>query len=285
MEKANVQIQWFPGHMAKAKKELTQKIKLVDLVIELRDARIPLASANPLLNELIKDKSRLVLLTKALMADPKMTSKFIAYFNSLDTLALDVDMINGRNFSLVKSYIKKASQAIIAKREARGIVNKEIRIMIVGIPNVGKSTFINKLAGKKSLNVGNRPGVTKGTDKWLKITNEFFILDTPGILWPKFENNDIAFKLALCGTIKDELLPMQDLTYYGIDYLAKYYPNELKARYNLDKLDDVEQIILEIGRLRGALKKGGEIDLEKVYKLILQDIKNAKIGAISYDRI
>ncbi len=277
-------INWFPGHMAKAKKELMQKLKLVDLVIELRDARIPFSSQNPLLKELIGNKPRLIILSKSLMADQNITKKFIDYFNSENILALDVDLVNGKNVSLIKNYITKAASEIINKRVAKGIINKEVKIMVVGIPNVGKSTFINKLASKRSLNVGNRPGVTKSTNVWIKITNEYLLLDTPGILWPKFESEDVAAKLALCGAIKDELLPIQDLTIYGINYLKEYYPQALKDRYNLTNLGDPLQIIEEIGKNRGALRRGGEIDLDKVYKLFLQDVKNAKLGAISYER-
>lgn len=277
-------LNWFPGHMAKAKRELTQKLKLIDLVIELRDARIPNASQNPLLKELIGNKPRLIILTKSLMADPRVTREYIDYFIKNGILSLDVDLVNGKNVSLIKNYITKSAQDIIKRREAKGIINKEIKIMVVGIPNVGKSTFINKLAGKRSLNVGNRPGITKSTNVWIKITNEFLLLDTPGILWPKFESEEVAAKLALCGAIKDELVPIQDLTIFGINYLKENYPDALIKRYNLTSLGDALQIIEEIGKNRGALKRGGEIDLDKIYKLFLQDVKNAKLGAISYER-
>ncbi len=280
----NLNINWFPGHMAKTRRELQEKLKLIDLVIELRDARIPDSSANPMLNSLIGEKNKLIILCKSDMADPVQTKKFINEYEAGGAFALDVDLVGGKNCNLIKPYIKKASASIIERRQKKGIINKEIKIMVVGIPNVGKSTFINKIAGKKSLNTGNKPGVTKNSNIWIKINNEFLLLDTPGILWPKFESNDVALRLALCGSIKDELLPIRELTVFGIGYLKEYYPDLLKARYRLESLENTEDIIAEIGKNRGCLRKGGEIDYEKVYKAFLQDVKNAKIGAISYDR-
>ena len=280
----NVNINWFPGHMAKTRRELQEKLKLIDLVIELRDARIPESSSNPMLKDLIGNKPKLIILCKSDMADSNVTKAYINSFNEKKIIALDVDLVGGRNTNLIKPYIRKASLQILERRKQKGIINKEIKIMVVGIPNVGKSTFINKIAGKKSLNTGNKPGVTKNSNIWIKINNEFLLLDTPGILWPKFESKDVALKLSLCGAIKDELLPIRDLTIYGLNYLKEYYPAKLIERYRLTNLDDVKDIIDEIGKNRGCLKKGGEIDYEKVYKAFLQDVKNAKIGAISYDR-
>ncbi len=278
-------INWFPGHMAKARRELDSKIKLVDLIIELRDARIPNSSANPLFTTLIKNKPRLIILVKSMMADPKITKEFVKEFTEEGTLCLDVDMIQTKNISLIKNYIKLASKPILEKRAKQGIINEEIRIVVIGIPNVGKSTFINKMAGKSSLNVGNKPGITRNTNTWLRIDKNLVILDTPGILYPKLKDQTTAINLAICGAIKEEILPDEYLVYNAIDYLKENYPDKLMARYNLDTLDvDTENIIKEIGIKRSCLKKQGEIDLNKTYKLILQDIKNAKIGAISYER-
>lgn len=277
-------INWFPGHMAKARRELEAKIKLVDLIIELRDARIPFSSANPLFSSLINNKPRLIILVKSLMADSKITKDFTNYFNKNGNLCLDVDMINNKNISLIKNYIKLASKMVIEKREKQGIINKEIKIVVIGIPNVGKSTFINKLAGKSSLNVGNKPGITRNTNTWLRVDKDYLILDTPGILYPKLKDEMTAINLALCGAIKEEILPEDYLAYHAVLYLKANYPQNLKQRYELSELNDVESIILEIGKKRGCLKKGGEIDLTKTYKLILQDVKNARLGAISYER-
>lgn len=278
-------INWFPGHMAKTKRELTEKIKLVDLVIELRDARIPTSSANPMLKEIINNKPRLIIMCKSKMADPAVTQAFIDNFKENNILALDVDLVDGYNVKEIKNYIKLAAKEVLDRRAKKGIINKEIRIMVVGIPNVGKSTFINKITNRSSLNVGNKPGVTKSTNVWIKLSNEFQLLDTPGILWPKLENKEEAAKLAICGSIKDEILPIDELAYFGIDFLKVNYPKELSERYKLDKLEDTETIIDDIARARGCLRKGGMVDYTKVYKLILQDIKNAKIGCISYDRV
>ena len=282
--RVKVHINWFPGHMAKAKRELDSKIKLVDLIIELRDARIPLSSANPLFTSFINNKPKLIILVKSLFADPKVTKEFVKYL-SQESLCLDVDMINNKNISLIKNYIKLASKPILEKRAKQGIINKEIKIVVIGIPNVGKSTFINKLAGRGSLNVGNKPGITRNTNTWLRVDKDYLILDTPGILYPKLKDETTAINLALCGAIKEEILPEEYLVYAGISYLKENYPSLLLKRYELNELGDIPTIINEIGLKRGCLKKGGELDLNKTYKLILQDIKNAKLGAISYERI
>lgn len=280
-----VNINWFPGHMAKAKRELDSKIKLVDLIIELRDARIPISSANPLFSSLISNKPKLVVLVKSLMADPKITKEFVKKLTDEGDLCLDVDMINSKNVSLIKNYIKLASKPILEKRTRQGIINKEIKIVVIGIPNVGKSTFINKLASKSSLNVGNKPGITRNTNTWLRVDKDYLILDTPGILYPKLKDERTAINLALCGAIKEEILPEEYLAYAGISYLKENYPTLLQKRYELLSLaGDVSGIITEIAQKRGCLKKGGELDLTKTYKLILNDIKNARIGAISYEK-
>ena len=222
---------------------------------------------------------------KSKMADPIVTKAFIDNFKENNILALDVDLVDGYNVKEIKNYIKLAAKEVLDRRAKKGIINKEIRIMVVGIPNVGKSTFINKITNRSSLNVGNKPGVTKSTNVWIKLSNEFQLLDTPGILWPKLENKEEAAKLAICGSIKDEILPIDELAYFGIDFLKVNYPKELSERYKLDKLEDTETIIDDIARARGCLRKGGIVDYTKVYKLILQDIKNAKMGCISYDRV
>ena len=284
MNENKVNINWFPGHMAKAKKELDSKIKLVDLIIELRDARIPLSSANPLFSDLIKNKPRLIILVKSLMADPKITKQFNDHFAKNDLLSLDVDMINNKNISLIKNYIALASKTILEKRAKQGIINKEIKIVVIGVPNVGKSTFINRLAGKSSLNVGNRPGITKNTNTWLKVAKDYIILDTPGILYPKIQNDITGFNLAMCGMIREEVLPLEEVCLYALEYISKNYPDLLMKRYNLEELKKPQELIIDIANKRGCLKKGGLIDYDKTYKLIYQDIKNAKIGAISYER-
>ncbi len=280
MEKKN-RINWFPGHMAKMKKELEKELKLVDLVIELRDSRVPFASSNPMLKEMIKNKFRLVILTKALYADQEVTRQFIEYFNKEDALCLDVDLINGKNISLIKNYIRKAAKEILAKRKAKGIINETIRALVIGIPNVGKSTFINKITGRKSLNVGNKPGVTKGMDKWIKVEN-LELLDTPGILWPKFEDDIVGYKLALVSAIKLEVLPIEEVVHYGLEYVANHYPHYLKERYNLENIN-LATIIEDIANSKKLYMKGNLIDYNRCYNMIYTDFKNGKIGRISYE--
>ncbi|MBQ3253464.1 MAG: ribosome biogenesis GTPase YlqF, partial [Acholeplasmatales bacterium] len=211
-------IQWFPGHMAKAKREISEKVKMVDLIIELKDARIPYSSTNPMVDEIVGSKPRLVLLCKSSIADPKITKEWMNYYSSVGILSLDIDSITGYNIKNVIPYAKLALKELFAKRKEKGIKNEQIKAIIIGIPNVGKSTIINTLAKRKAAQVGDKPGVTK-SQTWIKVSNDLLLLDTPGILWPKFEDQMVGLKLAMCGSIKDEILDLEGICAESILYL------------------------------------------------------------------
>lgn len=279
------QIQWFPGHMAKARREITEKLKLVDMVLEVLDARVPLSSRNPMMEEILKDKPTLVLLNKCNLADKRETTKWIEYFKSLGIKALDIDLIDGYN---VNKIIPSCNEVLIKEIEAakaKGYANFKIRALVVGIPNVGKSTFINTLAKRKAAVTGDKPGVTK-SQTWIKINNTLELLDTPGILWPKFENEVVAHNLALCGAIKDDILPLDDVISYGLKFMQEYYPENLNNRYgvNITPEMDLLEVYDTIGRKRNCLLKGNQIDYDRVVNLVLYDLRHNKLGAMSYDR-
>ena len=277
-------IQWFPGHMAKARREIGEKIKMVDLVIELKDARIPYSSTNPMIDEIVGNKPRLILLCKSSIADPNITKEWMQYYSENNILSLDIDSLTGHNMSKVVQYARLALKELFEQRQRKGIINKQIKAVILGIPNVGKSTLINTLAKRKAVAVGDKPGVTK-TQTWIKVTNDLQLLDTPGILWPKFEDQMVGLKLAMCGSIKDEILDLEALAAKSIEYLAINYPENLKNRYNLKELDtDPYMVIEQIGRNRGCLLKGGICDTSKACTIIMNELRSMKIGAMSYER-
>ena len=284
VENPKANINWFPGHMAKAKREIKEIIKLVDLVIELKDARIPYSSTNPMVDEIVGNKPRLILLCKATIADESITKSWIEYYKTKNILALDIDSISGYNVSKVVAYANKALEELFRKREEKGIKNKTIKALIIGIPNVGKSTLINTLAKRKAVNVGDKPGVTK-TQTWIKVTPDLLLLDTPGILWPKFEDQSEGLKLAMCGSIKDEILDLEYISIKSLEYIIINYPNLLKAKYNLDEIDKDPYTNLEaIARRRGCLLKGGIIDYDRAYNIVLNDLRGNKIGRMSYEK-
>ena len=280
----NKNINWYPGHMEKAKKEVINSLKLVDLVIELLDARIPYSSANPLVDDIVKNKPRIKLLNKADMADKEITKLWIEEYKNKGIYALDIDSISKYNLKKIDEVSKLALAELIKKREAKGIKANSIRALIIGIPNVGKSTLINSLSSKKKAKVGNKPGVTKVLS-WLNITDFLQILDTPGILWPKFEDQMVAYKLALTGAIKDDILDIEDLAYKGISFMKELYPNRICEKYKLDDLDKENYVILEdIAKNMNLLLKGGKPDTLRAAKLFLNDLRNQKLGAISYEK-
>ena len=280
----NKNINWYPGHMEKAKKEVINSLKLVDLVIELLDARIPYASANPLVDDIVKNKPRIKLLNKADMADKEITKLWIEEYKKKGIYALDIDSISKYNLKKIDEVSKLALSELIKKREAKGIKAQSIRALIIGIPNVGKSTLINSLSSKKKAKVGNKPGVTKVLS-WLNITDFLQILDTPGILWPKFEDQTVAYKLALTGAIKDDILDIEDLAYKGLYFMKELYPNRISEKYKLEDLEKDEYLILEdIAKNMNLLLKGGKPDTLRAAKLFLNDLRNQKLGAISYER-
>ncbi|MEH7177197.1 ribosome biogenesis GTPase YlqF [Neobacillus vireti] len=278
-------IQWFPGHMAKARREVTEKLKLVDIIYELVDARIPYSSRNPMIDEIIQHKPRIVLLNKADMADSAITKEWISYFAGKGIKALAINSHAGVGMK----EIVRASHEILKEKfdrlRAKGVVNpRAIRAMIVGIPNAGKSTLINRLAKKNIAKTGNTPGVTKA-QQWIKVGKELELLDTPGILWPKFEDQEVGKKLAVTGAIKDTLLNLQDLVVFSIKFLSEHYPERLKERYKLDSVpENVVEMFDQIGELRGALGAGGIVDYDKVSELVIRDIRTEKFGPLTFER-
>lgn len=280
-------IQWYPGHMAKAKREITEALKNVDIVIELRDARIPFSSANPMVDEIIGNKPRLILLNKALMADKKETAKWIKYYKERNIVALDIDSIEKYNIDNVYKNVIEILKSYIERQEERGVANVSIRGLIIGIPNVGKSTFINLLAGRKIAVTGDKPGVTK-MNLWININPHFKIMDTPGILWPKFEDQEVGYKLALCGSIKDEILELEGIAFKGCEYMRDLYPEFLAKRYSLDadevKNMEIIDLVDAIAIKRGCLIKRGQIDYNRICKLIINDVRSQKIGAMTFER-
>jgi ribosome biogenesis GTPase A len=278
-------IQWFPGHMAKARREVTEKLKLVDIIYELVDARIPYSSRNPMIDEIIQHKPRLVLLNKADMADKAITKEWINYFAEKGIKALAINSQAGEGMK----DIVQASHEILKEKfdrlRAKGVKNpRAIRAMIVGIPNAGKSTLINRLAKKNIAKTGNTPGVTKA-QQWIKVGKELELLDTPGILWPKFEDQEVGKKLAVTGAIKDTLLNLQDLVIFSIRFLAEHYPERLKERYKLDAVpENVVEMFDHIGVLRGCLRAGGVVDYDKVSELIIREIRSEQFGPLTFER-
>lgn len=273
-------IQWFPGHMAKARREIEEKLKVVDIALVLVDARIPISSQNPMAMEILKNKPQLMILTKSDMADSNMTKKWEKYFLNQGKKAISIDSISGLNVKKIETLAKEILKEKIERDLKRGMKMRPIRAIIVGIPNVGKSTLINRLAGKKVANVGNMPGVTKA-QQWIRLNQNLELLDTPGVLWPKFDDKKIGIHLALTGAIKDEILPKEDLTFYLIDFLKENYPDLFEKRYNVSMNQDTVKIIEEVLQKRGNKKD----EYEKGYDIILNDFKNARIGRITLDKI
>jgi ribosome biogenesis GTPase A len=270
--------------MAKARREVTEKLKLVDIIFELVDARIPYSSRNPMIDEIIQHKPRLVLLNKADMADKEVTKEWIAFFAEKGIKALAINSQAGEGMK----EIAKASQEILKEKldrlKAKGVRPRAIRAMIVGIPNAGKSTLINRLAKKNIAKTGNTPGVTK-SQQWIKVGKEMELLDTPGILWPKFEDQEVGVKLAITGAIKDTLLNLQDLTIHSLKFLERAYPERLKDRYLVAEVpEDIVTLFDHIGKLRGCLRGGGEVDYDKVSELVIREIRTEKFGPLSFER-
>jgi ribosome biogenesis GTPase A len=276
-------IQWFPGHMAKARREVTEKLKLVDIIFELVDARIPVSSANPMLDEIIHQKPRLKLLNKADMADKEITKKWISHFSSEGQKALAINSQEGIGLQEIVKAAKEVLKPKFDRLKAKGVKPRAIRAMIIGIPNVGKSTLINRLAKKNIARTGNTPGITK-SQQWIKVGKELELLDTPGILWPKFDDQEIGYKLAITGAIKDTILNLHDIAIYGLKYLDEHYPNRLKERYNIEEIpEDIVGIFDHIGELRGSLMAKGEVNYDKVAELVVRDIRSLKLGPLSFD--
>ncbi|EGF19624.1 ribosome biogenesis GTPase YlqF [Streptococcus sanguinis] len=273
-------IQWFPGHMSKARRQVQENIKFVDFVTILVDARLPLSSQNPMLTKIVGDKPKLLILNKADLADPVRIKEWQSYFESQEIPTLS---INSKEQSAVKKVTDAAKKLMadkLARQKERGIRIETLRTMIIGIPNAGKSTLMNRLAGKKIAIVGNKPGVTKG-QQWLKSNKDLEILDTPGILWPKFEDETVALKLALTGAIKDNLLPMDEVTIFGLNYFKEHYPEELTARFKqLDLSQEAPDMIMDMTQ-----KLGFRDDYDRFYSLFVKDVRDGKLGRYCLDTV
>ncbi|WP_373214788.1 ribosome biogenesis GTPase YlqF [Ruminococcus sp. 5_1_39BFAA] len=275
-------VQWYPGHMTKAKRQMQEDIKLIDLIIELVDARVPLSSRNPDIDELGKNKARLILLNKADLADESQNEAWKKYFQEKGIFVVKVDSRSGAGMKTIQNTIQEACREKTERDRKRGIKNRPIRAMVVGIPNVGKSTFINTFAGKACAKTGNRPGVTKGK-QWIKLNKSVELLDTPGILWPKFEDQEVGMKLAYVGSIKDDILNMEELSLKLIDYLRQYYPGYLEERYQIRTEGKAVEVLEAIARVRGCLKKGEELDYAKASGILFDDFRSGKIGRITLE--
>ena len=276
--------QWYPGHMTKAKRQMQEDIKLIDLVIELVDARIPLSSRNPDIDELGKNKYRLILMNKADLADPKATEEWSAFFRGKGYYVVSLDARRKVGMKSITDKIMEACREKIERDRKRGIKNRPVRAMVVGIPNVGKSTFINSYAGKACAKTGNKPGVTKGK-QWIRLSKEVELLDTPGILWPKFEDQAVGLRLALIGSIKDEILNIDELAIELIRFLKMSYAGILAERYAVDESRELPDILCEIAETRKCISKGGELDYSKAAALLIDEFRSGRLGRITLESV
>ncbi len=275
-------VQWYPGHMTKAKRQMQEDIRLIDLIIELVDARVPLSSRNPDIDELGKNKSRLILLNKADLADERQNEAWKAFFEKKGFFVVKVDSRSGSGMKAIQNVIQEACKEKIERDRRRGIKNRPIRAMVAGIPNVGKSTFINTFAGKACTKTGNKPGVTKGK-QWIRLNKGVELLDTPGILWPKFEDQEVGIRLACVGSIKDDILNMEELSLNLIDFLREKYPGALSGRYGIEEEGSSVNLLEGIARARGCLKKGEELDYSKTAGILFDDFRSGRLGRITLE--
>lgn len=279
-----MKIQWYPGHMTKAKRAMQEDIKLVDLVIELIDARIPVSSRNPDIDKLANGKGRLILLNKADLADERQNEAWMAYFKEQGIKAVKVNAKSGMGLKQISPLVQEVCKEKIERDRRRGILNRPVRTMVVGIPNVGKSTFINSFAGKAVAKTGNKPGVTRG-NQWIRLSKTLELLDTPGILWPKFEDESIGTHIAFIGSINDEIINLDELACELITFLQKNYSKVLVEKYNCSEDTDKKPYLVleEIAKARGCLLKGSEYDISKAARLLLDDFRNGRLGRISLE--
>lgn len=275
-------INWYPGHMTKARRMMQEDMKLIDLVVELLDARVPLSSRNPDIDELAKNKARLILLNKADLADKEKTKKWISYFNEKGCFVVTLDARSRNGMKAVQDEIMKACKAKIERDLKRGIKNRPVRAMVVGIPNVGKSTFINSFAGKAAAKTGNKPGVTKGK-QWIRLNKQVELLDTPGILWPKFDDPVVGMHLAMIGSIRNEILNLEEISTALVKELVEKYPGSLNNRYEVEETGQAHEILLAVAKKRNWLVKGGEPDYNKAVNVIVEEFRDGKLGLITLE--
>lgn len=278
-------LQWFPGHMAKTRRMISENLKLVDVVVELLDARLPLSSRNPEIDKIVGDKPRLLVLNKADIADSAITNQWIDFFSEKCLTAISVDSQSGKGFSAIAPAIEKIMKDRFERDKARGIQRHAVKLMVVGIPNVGKSSFINRLSGRSAAKTGDRPGITT-TKQWIRIAGKYELLDTPGILWPKFESPEVAQRIAFTGGIKDEIMDIEELACSLLGYLKDNYKTQLIQRFKLDEeATELEpfDLLEAIGRKRGCVISGGNIDTFRAASLVLDDFRGAKIGSITLE--
>lgn len=278
-----VVLNWYPGHMAKTKREIKEKIDLIDIVFEVVDARIPYSSKNKEIEEMTKGKPRVIVMTKIDLCDSGKTNKWIKYYEDKDYIVIPIDLINNPNTKIIFDKIKPLVDEINNKRKSKGLKERKARILIMGVPNVGKSTLINRLVGRKATNVGNRPGVTKNLE-WIRINEKVELLDTPGILWPKLDEEEVAYNLASMTAIKEEVLDSEDIAIYIIKKLLSDYPDNIINRYSLTKTEDIVDILDEIGKKIGAFRNS-ETDYDRVYKRVIKDLQDGYLGKITFDNI
>lgn len=278
-------IQWFPGHMMKTQRMMQENIRLIDIVLELVDARLPLSSRNPKIDEIVGDKPRLILLNKADIADSSVTSEWENYFSKKGIPTLTISSTGNKKLNFIFSKCREILSDKIEKQKERGIANASIKIIVVGVPNVGKSSLINKLSGRKSAITGDKPGVTRGK-QWIRLDSGIELLDTPGILWPKFEDDMVGKKLAFTGAIKDEIMDIEELACELLSFLREKYPENLCARYKMQDIDNLTpyEMLTLLGKKRGFVVSGGEIDTERAANILLDEFRGAKLGNISLER-